>query len=244
MIDSRQKLKEYALKGLGKPILKIEVAEEQLQDRLDEALELFGEYHMDGIEQTWVAVKLTQDDIDGGYITLPDDYYTVESIMNMSHVLEGEPKFGYEYQSIVNSLDYGGSVDLASYALTMQHIQMTINTLSTEPTYEFTRYMNKLKIYRGVENMNVGDAIAIKVSRIIDPENYVKIYNDRWLKRYVTSLFKWQWGNNLRKHSNIQMLGGVTMNGKELLSEAKEELEKLETQLDVEFTEPVGFIIG
>lgn len=244
MIDTREKLKQYALKRLGSPVIQIEVAEEQLQDRLDEALELFGEYHMDGIEQVWIGFKITQADVDNGYITLPDDYYTVDDIMNLSYVMDNEPMFGYEYQTVVNSLDPYQTFDLISYTMTMQYINEVVDTLSSKPIYEYTRYMNKLQLYRGVENMKADDVIALKISRIISPENYVKIYNDRWLKKYVTALFKLQWGNNLRKHSGIQMLGGVTVNGMEIMSEAREEIEYLEERLDIEFTEPVGIIIG
>lgn len=244
IVDTREKLKQYALKYLGAPVIQIEVAEEQLQDRLDEALEIFGEYHMDGIEDQWVAFKLTQADVDNGYITLPNDYYTVHDIMNLSYVMESEPLFGAQYQATLSSLQPYDTFDLVSYTLTMQYINEVVDTLSSKPIYEFTRYMNKLKLYRGIENMKAGDAIAIRVSRIIDPENYKKIYNDRWLKKYVTALFKLQWGNNLRKHSGIQMLGGVTVSGTEIMSEAREEIEKLEEKLDQEFTNPIPFMVG
>ena len=94
------------------------------------------------------------------------------------------------------------------------------------------------------DDLDVGDFLAVEVWAIIDPELFPKVYKDRLLKKYVTAIFKRQWGSNLSKFENIQLPGGVSFNGQQIFDQANEEVEKLEEEMQVKFEEPPGFIVG
>ena len=57
--SSREALKQYSLRMLGKPVVEINVDDDQLEDRIDEGLQYFQEYHFDGVEKTYVRRKIT-----------------------------------------------------------------------------------------------------------------------------------------------------------------------------------------
>ena len=80
--------------------------------------------------------------------------------------------------------------------------------------------------------------------KAIDPETFESVYNDRWLKEYITSLFKRQWGENMKKFGGIQLPGGLTLNGKETFDEAMAEIQRLETEMQDRYELPVHFLVG
>lgn len=73
MISTRAELKEYALRANGYPVLEVNIAEEQLEDRLNDALQFFSEYHFDGVEKVFLKYKLSEQDIANGYISFTAD---------------------------------------------------------------------------------------------------------------------------------------------------------------------------
>jgi len=93
-------------------------------------------------------------------------------------------------------------------------------------------------------DLQIDEFLVIECWRKLDPNTYTDVFNDIWLKRYVTALFKKQWGANLSKFDGVAMIGGVTLNGKQIYSEALEDLDKLEIKLRSEFEEPQPFMIG
>jgi hypothetical protein len=94
------------------------------------------------------------------------------------------------------------------------------------------------------EDLKVGEFLVIDCFRKLDPETFTDVYNDQWLKRYVTTLFKKQWGANLSKFNGVAMVGGVTLNGGQIYSESLQECEKLENEIRTTFEEPHNFLIG
>ena len=86
--------------------------------------------------------------------------------------------------------------------------------------------------------------LIIECYRKVDPESYTDIYDDIYLKRYVTALIKRQWGANLSKFSGVAMLGGVTMNGETIYSQAQEEITRLEEQIQLAFETPIDYMMG
>ncbi len=230
---------EYCLRKLGKPVINIEVAPEQIEDRIDEALEVFQEKHYDATEEKWVYYELTQQDIDQGYVTVPDNFLSVIEVLPASTIsTRSSDMFSYQYQIMVNQLSPWQSFDSIDYFMKMMSIDETRNLLDVDPRFKFIRHRHELKIY---QNYQAGSKLILRVFEIIDPEH---VWNDKWLKAYATALIKLQWGHNVAKFNEVQLLGGVTINADRLIQEATAEIEQLITQLNEEHMEPVGFIFG
>ena len=93
-------------------------------------------------------------------------------------------------------------------------------------------------------DVSVGEYIIVEAYKILDPDTWTDVYNDRFLKKYVTAKFKKQWGNNLKKFAGIQMPGGVTLNGEQIYNEAVDEIDKLENEAQSSNVEPPNFMVG
>ena len=114
-----------------------------------------------------------------------------------------------------------------------------------EKPIRFNQHQNRLYIDMDYENdIDVGEFIIIECYRKIDPATYTDIFDDIYLKRYATALIKRQWGADLSKFSGVAMLGGVTMNGETIYTQAQEELEKLEEQIQLSFETPIDYMVG
>ena len=241
---SRYELIEYCLRRLGKPVINIEVANEQLEDRLDEALEVFTEKHYDATEQDWVAYSVTQEDIDNGYITIPEDILVITELLPFNQIASSNDMFSYKYQININELSPWQPFDQIDYFMKMTNLEQIKELTSTVPRFEFVRHGNKLKVFGDALNHGVGYTLGVQVYRAIDPDAYPKIYNDKWLKAYATALIKRQWGENTKKFGGVQLLGGVTINGEQIFQEALQDIERLETELQETYMEPIPFIMG
>lgn len=246
-ISTRQQLKDYALRRLGAPVIDINVDDSQLEDRLDDALQFFSDYHYDGAEKLYLSHAVTQDDIDNGYLdikNIDDSVISVSNVFNFS--TRSSNMFDLQYQMALNDWygwHSGGS--MTNYVISRQNMSMIQQILDPSKTFRFTRTTMRLYIdMKWDDEIEVGEYLAIEVWAIIDPEEHTKVYNDRLLKQYVTSLFKRQWGSNLSKFENIQLPGGVSFNGQQIFDQAHEDIQKLEEEMQLKFEEPPGFIVG
>jgi hypothetical protein len=255
-IASREKIKEYTLRRLGAPVITINVDDQQLEDRLDDALQLFAEYHFDGVEKRFYKYQVTQEDLDrfnadpmnGGYIETNGVDPGIISIIRIFSVGgDNINMFDIRYQMALHDF-YGirsGYMDLANYTIYQQNLSLIRHILDPEKSIRFSRVTNKLYI-----NMNwkdelvVGDYLVFECYTVLDPEVNTEIYNDRLLKKYYTALVKRQWGQNLSKFDNIQLPGGVAFNGRELFEQANTEIEKIEEEIQLRFELPVDFMTG
>ena len=91
---------------------------------------------------------------------------------------------------------------------------------------------------------SIGQYLMFEAYRALDPEVYGEIYNDRLLKLYATAKIKEQWGANLSKFSGVVLAGGITLNGSEIYSEARQEIEKLESEVQSKYETPPQFYVG
>lgn len=242
--SSRSTLKEYALRALGSPVIEINVDDSQLEDRIDDALQFFAEYHFDGVERTYIKHQITQTDIDNEYIAMDD---TVVSVTKVFQLSEGTRNmFDVRYQIAFNDF-YGmrNPTSLINYEITKRHLALIQDILSPEKPIRFSRVTDKLKIDTDwSETFVVGNYIVAEAYVSLDPETYPEIYNDRLLKQYVTALFKRQWGQNLSKYDGISLPGGVTFNGKQIAEEAQTEINKLEEKVQDMYELPPEFMVG
>lgn len=238
---------EFCLRKLGKPVITINVSPDQVEDRIDEALQVFSEKHYDATEKEWVAYRLTAEDLANNYITVPDDILVIDKLLPLESVLSTMRRngaFSFEHQMILDNLSPFQPLDMINYTMVMTGLEEINQMLNVEETFEFTRHKNRLKIHNTMKRFVVGSVVCFHAYRVIDPETNPYVWNDKWLKQYATALIKQQWGSNMKKHGEIQLLGGVTVNGQQIFDEATQEIQQLEEQLTETYTEPPGFFIG
>jgi hypothetical protein len=266
---TREDLKQYALRALGKPVIEINVDDDQLEDRLDEALQIYAQYHTDGIRRTYLKYQLTaQDKIrlnssipqdetatssDGfstkwyeaqNFLVVPPTVLSVVNIFPFSNKMTMN-FFDVRYQLRLNDLYDFASTSMISYDMVLRHLDFLDQLLVGMKPIRFTQHDNRLYVDMDWNyDIQVNDFFVIDCWRKLDPSQYPDVYNDMWLKRYVTSKFKQQWGANLIKFDGVVMLGGVKLNGEKIFTDALAETEKLEKELRETFENPPAFLVG
>jgi len=244
--NSRASLILYAKRRLGYPVIQINVSPEQCEDRLDDALELYRDYHEDATERIFLKHTLTSEDITNQYITIADDIIAVSRVLPLAQTsaYSSSTLFNITYQLKLDEVFNVSGQSLVGYALTMQHLALLDRMFSKEPLIEFNRHQGRVYLYTEWDSVIPGTVFIFECFRYLDGDVYTKIWNDIWLKSYFTQLLKQQWGENLSKYSDVKLPGGTTLNGERLLQEAKEEITKLEEDLDLKYTEPMMPQVG
>jgi hypothetical protein len=244
---SRQELAEYCLRNLGAPVIEINIDEDQIEDRIDEAIQFYQEYHADAVVRTFVKHQITEETLEDKVIILPDAVLSVTRVLNLGGGGDAADMFNVKYQMFLNDL-YGlrNPSALVNYEITKQYlslIELTLTGASQQVTY--TRHKNELTIQDDWHKyLSVGEYIIIECYMTVDPQAYPEVYNDMALKRYTTALFKRQWGANLIKFEGLQLPGGVTLNGRQLYDDAINDIEKMEEAWDSKYSLPVDFFVG
>jgi len=267
--SSKATLKTYCLRALGFGVIDINVSDDQIDDRVDEALQYFAQYHYDGVERMLLKYQVTAADITrsktdstttatdsidssitasfgegNGFIPMPSSVISVLGIFPFSDSSTNN-MFDVRYQLRLNDLYDFSSTSIIHYEMTMQHLDFLEHILVGEKPIRFNQHQNRLYIDMDWSNdITAGEYIIIECYRKIDPASYSDIFDDIHLKRYATALIKRQWGANLSKFSGVAMLGGVTMNGENIFSQAQEELEKLEELISITNSPPIMFGVG
>lgn len=242
---SRDQFKEYCLRELGKPVVDINVDDEQVEDRIDQAIQYYRDYHFDGTEHVLLSYQITAEDKTNKYITLDDSYIGVVSVFDIGDAVQSSNLFNIRYQIHLNDLFDFTSTTYVPYVTAMRHVEQLEEIFVGKKPIRFNRHTNQLKIDMDWDyDVQVGEYIIIDSYKILDPNLYTDMWNDRWLKTYATALIKKQWGNNLKKFEGMQMPGGLTFNGQKIYEEAVEELAKLETEMITSYSLPVTDMIG
>lgn len=247
-INNRQEMMEYALRALGHPVIQINVDAAQLNDRIDDALDLFWEYHNEGTEQVFIHYQVTQDDVDRGYMKLPDEVTSVTDVILVDGTgTNGIAGINLSYQMFITDLMnvrrilQGG---LSNYYVSMQHLNTITQTFNPRKRLTFNCHHSRLKILGGTPGISVGDWIAIEAYVIIDPEQVSQAWSSRWLKKYVIAQFKKQWGDNLIKYGGAQLPGGVVLNAEQIYNDGRQDCKDLEEELRNNYEYPVDFMVG
>ena len=300
--STRAELKEYCLRKLGKPVIEINVDDDQVDDRIDEALSFFEDYHFDGTEKIYMKHQLTVEDINRRWIYAPDAVTFVTGVFPFDNSNASVNMFDLRYQLRLHDLYDFTSVSYVSYEITMQHLRTLQLLFSGTPQFRFNRKQNKVFLdIDWTRDIQPGQYVVIECYRTLNPQTitltgtcattaasntvvgtgtvfdqqllendfvtfgtetlqidkinsptsitvrgpfattqtgvsmtaagYSDVWNDRFLKKYSTALIKLQWGNNLSKFAGIQMPGGVTLDGVRIMTEAKEEMDKIEEDM-------------
>ena len=266
---SRSTFKDYCLRALGFGVIDINVSDDQVDDRIDEALQYFAQYHYDGVEKMYLKYEITQDDIDRAasndtttatdtvdssvtatfkegknFIPMPSSVVSVIQIFPFDDQTTNN-MFDIRYQLRLNDLYDFSSTSIIHYQMTMKQLDFLSHILVGEKPIRFNQHQNRLYLDMDFANdIDVGEFLIIECYRKIDPSTYADIFDDIYLKRYATALIKRQWGANLSKFQGVQLLGGVEMNGETIYTQAQEEIQKLEEEIQLSFETPIDYMVG
>lgn len=247
--STRQGLIDYCLRRLGDPVIEINVDIDQIEDRIDEALQYWQEYHSDAIFRTYVSHLVSDSDVNEEYIEVPSDVLYITRLFNISSAFSGSFNFfDIKYQMMLNDIstlqNFAG--DLAYYNQLNQYLSLLDMTLNGYPQVTYARNMNRLYIHGDFKDGDIkaGQYIIYEAYRTISPGEHAKVFNDMWLKEYATALIKHQWGSNIMKFEGIQLPGGVTLNGRLMYDDAIGEIERLREKIRTDFEMPADFFIG
>ena len=256
--STKATLKSYCLRALGYGVIDINVSDDQADDRLDEALQYFAQYHYDGIEKMYLKHLITSDEVTRArsdasttatdtadnsitatwkegknFIPIPSAVVSVVQVFPFTDTGAGSNMFDIRYQLRLNDLFDFSSTSVIQYQMTMDNIDLLQHILVGETPIRFNQHQNRLYIDMDWENDVTADVdyMIIECYRKLDPTKFTDIFDDLYLKRYTTALIKRQWGQNLSKFSGTTMLGGVTLNGPELFSAALADQHKIEEEI-------------
>ena len=274
--SSRQTLIDYCKRQLGYPVLEINVADEQIDDLVDDAIQYFQERHFDGVFPTLLKYKFTQDDIDRGratnsvgiattsttttidgssvqfdyeensnYLKVPDDIIGITKVFQFegsNSISSG--MFSIKYQLFLNDIYFWGSTELLTYSMTKRYLEDIDFLLSTQKQIRFNQRMNRLYLDIDWSSVSKDKYLVIDCYRGMNPDTHTRVWNDSFLKKYLTSLIKRQWGQNMMKFQGMKLPGGVELNGRQMYDDAEKELQIIREQMSNTYEIPPLDMIG
>ena len=278
--NSRSELINYAKRQLGAPVLEINVADEQVEDVLDDAIQYFHERHFDGVLRTYLKYQITQDDIERGkgpgadgvtgivtttatatidgasmnfdweensnYLQVPPAVIGVDKIFHFdgSNTVTNN-MFSVKYQLFLNDVAFNlGYNGLLSYAMTRTYLEDINFLLTTQKQIRFNQRMDRLYMDIDWSSLTSGDWIILDCYRTLDPNDYSRVYNDSFLKKYFTALLKRQWGQNLIKFQGVKLPGGVELDGRAIYEDAEKDLAIIREMMSNTYEIPPLDMIG
>jgi hypothetical protein len=278
--SSRSQLVDYCKRKLGYPVLEINVADEQIDDLVDDAIQFFQERHFDGVSPVLLKYQLTQSDIDRGRsrggtnqavgITTTSATSTIDgssvqfnfeensnylqvppSIIGISKIFQFEGSnsvssgmFSIKYQLFLNDVYYWGSTELLTYSMVKSYLEDIDFLLSTQKQIRFNQRMDRLYLDIDWSSVDAGDYIVIDCYRALDPNDFTRVWNDSFLKLYLTALIKRQWGQNLIKFQGMKLPGGVELNGRQIYDDAQKEIDTIMEKMSNTYELPPLDMIG
>ena len=280
---TRQELVDYCLRKLGAPVLEINVDDDQIDDLVDDALQLFNERHFDGVERMYLKYRITQDDIDRGtaynkpdsdntvgivtstanstnvsgmgtitsnwyetsnFIQVPDSVIGVEKIFKFDSSTISGGMFSIKYQLFLNDMYNFNSIDLLQYSMVKRYLEDIDHLLTTDKQIRYNKRQDRLYMDIDWAGQSVGSYFVMDCWRILDPNTFTGVYNDSFLKLYLTALIKRQWGQNLSKFKGVKLPGGIEFNAREIYDDAEREIESIRERLNNEYELPPLDMIG
>ena len=277
---SRSALIDYCKRQLGAPVLEINIADEQVEDLVDDAVQFFQERHFDGVYPALFKYKLTQEDIDrgtsqpgkagatgittstaqesfdgstqtftwnenGNYLKVPNNVIGVTKIFHFdgSNAITNN-MFSVKYQLFLNDIYYWGAVELLSYAMTKTYLEDINFLLTTQKQIRFNKRQERLYLDIDWNTVSKDDYVIIDCFSTLDPSSYSKVWNDSFLKKYLTALMKRQWGQNLIKFQGVKLPGGFELNGRQIYDDAEKDLERIQEMMSDTYELPPLDMIG
>ncbi len=243
--NSRSTLQDYCLRNLGAPVIEINVDEDQLEDRTDDAIQFYQEYHSDAVIREYIKHQLTATDITNSYITVADSVTSVVRMLKITGTT-GSALFDMGYHMRLNDIFMlqGLGTQMQEYVQAQQKLSLVDHRLQSEEHIRFSRHMNRLHSDEGFGNLNAGDYTVLEVYSIIAPDTYVDVYNDLYLTKYLTALIKRQWGANMIKFGGTKLPGGIELNGRQYYDDGEREIADIRSRMAMEYELPPLDLIG
>lgn len=240
---NREEFKQYCLRRLGGGVggvgLIVNVSDDQLEDRVDDALQYYRDYHYNGSERMYLAHQVTDTDKTNKYLTLDDKYFGVVRVFEMSSALGSQHLFSLTYQFAQSDfLSSALSGSMVPYWMAMTHIELVQQILIGRQPIRFNEHSNRLYIDMDWDKVHTGDYVVVECFEALDPDVHTEIWRDRWLLRYATALVKRQYGENLSKYGGLKGPDGVSFNYERILEEAHDEIEMLEDEMINSYSMP------
>lgn len=242
--SSRETFKNYCLRKLGHPVININVEADQVDDRISDALQFYADYHYDGTEKHYYKYQVQADDITNKYITLPENIIGAIAIFPFGRMISSQNFFDVRYQMALNDMYDLTAVSLAPYVMTVQYFQLIEQLLVGQQPVRFNRHTDKFYIDMNWNRIHVGDYFIIECYRVIDPDEYTDVWNDRWLKEYATALIKRQWGEHLSRFKGAKLPGGIEHNADHIFNDAQSKIDKLEEEMISKYGGVLEFFQG
>jgi len=244
--SNRTEFLEYCMRKLGKGAIDINVTQHQAQDRIDEAIEHFQEYHDDGSERAFISYQLTAADITNKYILLANlspKPLGISRFLSTKSAKGGTSFFDVEYQYMDSHVHSLSGSQMQYYYFAMQHLEHIENIFDFHTSINFNKHSTKVEIFEDWGTFSADDYLVFD-SLVELSETTSTMWTNKWLRDYTTALIKHQWGSNLSKYDGLQTIGGVTFSGRQILDDANLDIEKLELLIKDTEAAPLGVFIG
>lgn len=242
---SREQFKAYCLRRLGAPVIEINVDDEQVEDRIDDALKFYWDYHFDGTDRTYYKHAVTPTDKANKYIILPENIIGAVSVFSIADPsIRSDDLFNIRYQIALNDLYTLTSVSMLPYYMVMENLALITEMLVGKQPIRYNRHMNRLYVDMDWNTLKDGEYLLVEAYQIVDPTVYQDVWKDSWLSKYTTALIKRQWGSNLTKFTGMTLPGGVQFNGEKIYNDAVQEIAELESAMINSFSLPVLDMVG
>jgi hypothetical protein len=242
--STRETFKQYCLRQLGKPVIDINVSDDQCEDRIDDALQYYRDYHFDGTEKVYLKKTLTADDITNMYLDLDASIIGVVNMFDIGDSVNTNNIFNLKYQISLNDIFDASDVTMLGFYQAFAHVALLEELLVGQQPLRFNRHKNRVHVDMNWNKVIAGEILIFEAYQVVDPAANADVWADRWLIRYTTELFKKQWGSNLSKFEGMQLPGGVTFNGVKIYDDAITELNKLEEEMITSYSLPVHDLTG
>jgi hypothetical protein len=262
--NSRSTLITYCKRQLGEPVLQVNIDDEQVNNVIDDTIQFFQENCYNGMERCYLRHKMSEEDKNrfdahtdtlnstttweevSNYIPIPDHIVGISKVFGIVSNSIRSNLFGIEYQIFLNDLYAFGSIDILNYYMTKQYLETLDMVLNNGSFQQFRYTMRRDRLYLDVDKTMLKQDLylIIECHRLLNPNDATEMYNDIFVKRYATALMKKQWGQNLIKYNNVQLPGGITLNGRQLYEDALGEIEKIESEVLSKYAEPPMDMIG
>jgi hypothetical protein len=241
---TRNEFSEYCLRKLGKPVINIDVAPEQVDDAIDEALSYYFDYHYDGSSKVYLKHQVTEEDKTNKYIPISEDVNGIVGIFPVGTSFSSGGMFSAQYQFALNDMAHLSSFSMVDYYMSMTNIAFMQEILVGRQPVRYNRHVNKLEIDMNWSKINVGEFIVVEAYVNTNPDDYPDVWKDRWLQNYAASLIKYTWGSNLTKFVNGTLPGNIQFNGEKIMDDAYSEKRRLEDEMLSAYSIPPEDMVG
>lgn len=245
MPTDRDSFKLWCLRRLGFPVVQINADRDQIEDRIDEALDYWRQFNFDAVQTYYLQHQITQQDIDNGYIDVSsNEIQGITRIFPINSDLFSTNMFSFNYQFALNDLPALTGGTMQYYEGVMEYLKTIEMMIMGEKPIRFSRHTGRLYFEMTDPLIKVGSYIVAECFQFLDETQYPSIWSDRMLLRYATALIKLQWANNSKKYNGIQLPGGITVNGQQMYDEATQELDNLQKEFEDTYQEPPMMMIA